>query len=45
MVKLRLVDPFRGIDAAPKAFAIVGGPTTVMDAFEVFPVPPLVELT
>jgi hypothetical protein len=45
MVKLSEVDPFSGIDAAPKTLVIVGGATTVIDAFEVLPVPPLVELT
>lgn len=45
MVKLRLVLPFRGILAAPKALVITGGPTTVMLAFAVFPVPAFVELT
>ncbi len=45
MVKLRLVDPFNGMVAAPNVFVIVGGPTTVMDAFDVLPVPPFVELT
>jgi hypothetical protein len=45
MVKLRLVEPFRGMLAAPNALLIVGGPTTVMLALEVLPVPPFVELT
>lgn len=45
MVKLRLVEPFSGMLAAPKAFAMVGGATTVIEALEVFPVPPLVEVT
>jgi hypothetical protein len=31
--------------AAPNALVIVGGPTTLMLALEVFPVPPFVELT
>jgi hypothetical protein len=31
--------------AAPKALLITGGPTTVTLAFDVFPVPPLVEVT
>ena len=31
--------------AAPNAFAIVGGPTTVMEALDVLPVPPSVEVT
>ncbi len=45
MVKLRLVLPFRGMLAAPKALLIVGGPTIVRLAFEVLPVPPSVEVT
>jgi hypothetical protein len=45
MVKVSEVDPFSGTDAAPKALIITGGPTTVMDAFDVFPVPPSVEVT
>src|SRR5262249_60193353 len=40
MVKLKLVEPFSGIEAAPKALMITGGPTTVIDAFEVLPTPP-----
>jgi len=44
MVKLRLVEPFSGIVAAPNALMITGAPTTVMDAFEVLPVPASVEL-
>jgi multisubunit Na+/H+ antiporter MnhC subunit len=43
-VKLRLVEPFRGMVAAPNVFVSVGGPTTEILAFEVFPVPPLVEV-
>jgi hypothetical protein len=39
------VPPFSGIVAAPNTFAIVGGPSTVTDAFEVFPAPAVVELT
>src|SRR3954453_17982564 len=31
--------------AAPKAFAITGGPVTVTKAFDVFPVPPSVDVT
>ncbi len=31
--------------AAPKALMIIGGATTVTEAFEVFPVPALVEVT
>jgi hypothetical protein len=34
-----------GIDPAPNDFVTVGGPATVMVAFEVFPVPPSVEVT
>jgi hypothetical protein len=44
-VKLRLDDPFSGMFAAPNVLAIVGGAITVSDAFEVLPVPPLVEAT
>ncbi|HEY2234790.1 MAG TPA: hypothetical protein VGK01_15060, partial [Candidatus Angelobacter sp.] len=44
MVKLSEVVPFSGMVAAPNALLMVGGATTVMDALEVFPVPPLVEL-
>ena len=45
IVKVRLVEPLRGMLAAPKAFAIVGVPMTVSEALEVLPVPPFVELT
>lgn len=45
MVKDKLVEPFNGILAAPNALLIAGGPTTVIEAFDVLPVPPLVELT
>ena len=45
MVKLSEVDPFSGMLAAPNALVMVGGPTTLRLAFEVFPVPPFVELT
>ena len=44
-MNVRLVVPFSGMLAAPNAFAIVAVATTVMEAFEVFPVPPSVELT
>ena len=44
MVKLSEVEPFNGMLAAPKAFAIVGGATTVIEALEVLPVPPLVDV-
>jgi hypothetical protein len=45
MVKLKLVEPFSGMLAAPNALVIVGGPTTVMEALDVLPVPPSVEVT
>ena len=45
MVKLSEVEPFSGMLAAPKTFAIVGGATTVMEAFDVLPVPAFVEVT
>src|SRR5260221_14005221 len=45
MVKVRLVEPFSGIEPAPKALIITGGATTVMLAFDVLPVPPSVEVT
>src|SRR5215831_16063399 len=45
MVKVRLVEPPTAMPAAPKALMITGGATTVMEAFEVLPVPPSVELT
>jgi len=44
-VKLKLVEPFSGTLAAPNALMITGGPTTVMLAFDVLPVPPLVDVT
>src|SRR5882724_3678179 len=45
MVKVKLVEPFSEIVAAPKALVMVGGVATVMLALAVFPVPPLVEVT
>src|ERR1041385_5774541 len=45
MVKLRLVEPFRGMLAAPNTLAMLAGPTTVTEALDVLPVPPSVELT
>ena len=45
IVKLREVEPFRGILAAPKALMITGGAVTVMLAFDVLPVPPSVAVT
>jgi len=44
-VKLKEVDPFKGMLAAPKALIRTGAPTIVMLAFDVFPVPPSVEVT
>jgi len=44
MVKLRLVEPFSGILAAPNDLMMTGGATTVIDALEVLPKPALVEL-
>src|SRR5262249_38887342 len=40
-----VVDPFNGIEAAPKDLMITGGATTVIEAFEVLPAPPSVEVT
>src|SRR5262249_53737167 len=45
MVKVSVVEAFSGIEAAPNALLIVGGATTVIEAFEVLPVPPSVEVT
>src|SRR6185503_11817355 len=45
MVKLNEVEPFSGMLAAPNALAMVAGATTVMEAFDVLPVPPSVEVT
>src|SRR5262249_7213640 len=45
MVKVKLVEPFKGIEAAPNALLMVGGATTVIEAFDVLPVPPLVDVT
>ena len=44
-VNVKLVVPFSGMLAAPKALLMVGGATTVRLAFEAFPMPPSVELT
>jgi hypothetical protein len=44
-VKLRLVEPFRGMLATPNDLLIVAAPTTVTEAFDVLPVPAFVELT
>src|SRR6266853_347736 len=45
MVKVSDVDPFNGMLAAPNALIITGGATTVMEAFDVLPVPAFVEVT
>jgi hypothetical protein len=45
MVKVTVVVPFSGMLAAPNALAMVAGATTVMEAFDVLPVPPSVEVT
>jgi len=37
--------PFSAIVAAPNTFAMVGGPNTVTDAFEVFPAPAVADVT
>src|SRR5258708_11204801 len=40
----KLVEPFSGMLAAPNALMITGGASTVIDAVEVLPVPPSVEV-
>src|SRR5438445_6199861 len=45
MVKLKLVVPPSANLAPPNALMITGGATTVIEAFEVLPVPPSVEVT
>jgi hypothetical protein len=45
MVKVKLVEPFSGIEAAPNALIMTGGPVTVIEAFDVLPVPASVEVT
>lgn len=45
ILNVRVVLPPTGMVGAPKFLAMVGGPTTVIDAFEVFPVPPSVDVT
>ena len=45
IVKLKEVVPFKAMVPAPNVFVIEGGVSTVKVAVEVFPVPPLVELT
>jgi hypothetical protein len=44
-LKVKLVEPFSGIVAAPNDLLNVGGAITVSDAFDVFPVPPFAEVT
>ena len=44
-MKLKLEDPFSGMVAAPNALIITGAEMTVTLAFEVLPVPPLVDVT
>ena len=45
MVKLSEVEPFSGMLAAPNALIMTGAPTTLIEALDVLPVPPSVELT
>ena len=45
IVKVSEVEPARPIEAAPKAFAMLGGVPTLKIAVAVLPVPPFVELT
>src|SRR5258708_3926025 len=45
MVKVRLVVPFSGMLAAPNALMITGGEVAVIEALDVLPVPPSVEVT
>lgn len=45
IVKVKLVEPFRGMLAAPNALIITGGAFTVIDALEVLPAPPSVDVT
>src|SRR5579862_6566591 len=45
MVKLRLVEPLRGMLAAPNTLLNIGAEVTVILALDVLPVPPSVELT
>src|SRR5712671_1468325 len=45
MVKVSEVEPFSGMLAAPNALIMTGGATTVIEALEVFPAPPSVEVT
>jgi hypothetical protein len=45
IVKVSEVAPFNGMLGAPNNLLMAGGATTVTEAFEVFPVPPSVEVT
>jgi hypothetical protein len=45
MVKLNEVEPLRGMLAAPNVLVVTGAAVAVSDALDVFPVPPLDELT
>src|ERR1035437_3956560 len=45
IVNCRLFETFSGMLAAPNAFMITGGPTTLILAFDVMPVPPSLEVT
>ena len=45
IVKLKEVVAFTSMVPAPNVFVMAGGDRTVNVAVEVFPVPPLVELT
>jgi hypothetical protein len=44
-VNVSEVEPFNGMLAAPNALIMTGGATTVIEALEVLPVPPSVEVT
>jgi hypothetical protein len=45
IVKAKLVDPLTEMLAAPNALMITGGPTTVIEAVDVLPVPASVDVT
>ena len=45
IVKVRLVEPFSGMLAAPNDLIMTGGATTVSEALDVLPVPPSVDVT
>src|SRR5260370_27357744 len=44
-VMVSIVVPFSGIEAAVNALLMLGGTTTVIDAFDVLPTPPSVDVT